>query len=159
MSNYRFAEVAHFAMGLAPVANGFAGAVGSDVVNMQNYGKTVFVVVTGVGLAGTATFQVEACDDVVPTNHTPVDFHARTYADTDVPGAVAGVVAATGLTNVAGSNRIHVIEVDAEALIALGRQYVRLLSTEVVANAVLGGILIIQLDPKSTENTGQTSLV
>ena len=158
MSNYRFAEVAHFAMGLAPVANGFAGAVGSDVVNMANYGKTVFVVVTGAGAVGTATFQVEACDDVVPTNHTPVTFHYRSYDNTDVPGDLTAG-AAVGFANVAGANRIHVIEVDAEALLLSGRQYVRLLSTEVVANAVLGGILIIQLDPRSTENVGQTSLV
>lgn len=158
MSNFKVSETCHFAMGLAPVADAFAGAaVASDVVNMKNFGKCVFIVITGVGAVGTSTFKVQACDDTTPSNTSDIPFHIRTYADSDVPGALTAV-AATGVANVAGSNRIHVIEVDAEALIASGYGYVRLAAAEVVDAEVLGGILIMQCDPRTTEAVGLTSL-
>ena len=158
MSNHKMSEVCHFAMGLAPVADAFSGAtVYSDVVNMKNYGKAVFVVITGAGATGTSTFTVQACDDTVPSTTSAVPFTYRNYDNSDVPGSVTAV-AATGFTSTAGANRIHVIEVDAEALLASGYGYVRLKAAEVADDPVLGGILVILCDPRSTENVDATAL-
>jgi hypothetical protein len=160
MSNYKFSEKAHFSMGLAPVADAFEGTSGtqySDVVSLKNYGKVVFLVVTGVGTTGVSAFTVEACDDFVPTTVSAVPFHYRSYDNSDVPGALTAATSA-GFSNTAGSNRIHVIEIDAEALLASGYSAARLKTVQSVDSAVLGGIVIISLDPRSTENTGQTSI-
>lgn len=157
MSNYRFSEVAHFVTGLAPVADGFSGTVASDVVNMKNFGKCVFVVFTGVGLVGTSVFSVEACDDTTPSTTSAVAFHYRSYDNSDVPGSVTAASTA-GFTNTAGSNRIHVIEVDAEALAASGYGYVRLKAVESANDPVLGGILAILMEPRNTYAVGVTAV-
>jgi delta 1-pyrroline-5-carboxylate dehydrogenase len=159
MSNFKVSETCHFVTGLAPVADAFAGAtVYSDVVNMKNYGKAVFIVFTGVGTTGTSTFTVQACDNTTPSNRSAIPFHYRSYDNSDVPGAVTSV-AATGFANTAGSNRIHVIEVDAEALLASGYGYVQLKAAEVADSEVLGGILVMLCDPRSTENVDATAVV
>lgn len=159
MSNVKISECCHFVNGLAPVADftGGAGTVYSDVVNMKNFGKTVFIVYTGAEAVGTQTITVQACDDVTPSNRSAVPFYYRTYDNSDVPGALTAATA-TGFTSTAGANRIHVVEVDSEALIASGYGYVQLKSVEVVNDPVTGGILIMQCDPRSTENVGQTSV-
>lgn len=149
MANEKVSEVCKFITGLAPVADGFSATVYSDVIDLVNFAKAVFVVLTGVGTTGTSTLTVEACDDTTPSNVSAVPFYSRTYANSDVPGAVTSR-AATGYTTTAGSNRIEVIEVDAEALLASGYRYVRLKAVESANDPVLGGILVMLCDPRFT---------
>jgi hypothetical protein len=156
----KITETCHFAMGLAPVADAFATAtVYSDIVSMKNYNRTVFLVVTGVGTTGVSKFTVEACSTNAAAATSAVPFTYRTYANTDVPGAVTEATASDGFSNTAGSNRIHVIEVEAEKLAASGYSYVRLKAAETTDAEVLGGILIMQCEPKATYYVGTTSLV
>lgn len=155
--NNKFSEVCHFVTGKAPVADAFDGAnVASDVVDMQNYGKVVFVCFTGAGATGTSTLTVEACDNTTPSTTSAVPFTSRTYANSDVPGVVTAR-AASGYATTAGANRIEVCEVDTEALLASGYRYCRLKAVEVADDPVLGGILILLLDPRYSGAVGITA--
>ncbi len=158
MSNYKSSEVCHRVLGIAPAADAFSGTVYSDVVNLKNYGKVVFTVFTGAEATGTSTFTVQACDNVTPSNRSAVPFYYRSYDASDVPGDLTSV-AATGFTSTAGANRIHVIEIDAEALISSGYGYAQLKAVEVVNDPVTGCVLIELCDPHSTENVAATAVV
>jgi hypothetical protein len=140
-------EKSHFEVGLAPVADAFAGTVYSDVVNMKNHGRVRFIHFWGVGTTGTGTITVQACDDTVPSNRTAVPFRYRSLVAGAAPSAWA-YVAATGFTTAAGSNQIYEIEVLAEDVGATGYGYVQTKQVEVAASARLGGILIEMLDAK-----------
>ena len=134
-------ERSHYVKGLDPVANAFAGTINSDVVNMTLYNHVEFIVYWGVGATGTTTLTVEACDDVVPTNTTAIPFAYRRISTGDTHGALIQATAAGFLTT-AGSSQMYVIEVDAAALAALDRKYVRLHGVEGTASPILGGIMI-----------------
>jgi len=142
-----FLERSHVEIGIAAIADAFAADVFSDVVNMKNYGRVRFLTHWGVGATGVVKLTVEACDDVVPTNVTKVEFWYRVNAS-GVAGAITRAVAADGVSNVAGSNQIIEIEVLAEDLAVTGRQYVRLSIDETTDSPLLGGVLIEQLDPR-----------
>jgi len=146
--NRRWTEEVHHVIGLAPVANAFAGTVTSQAVSMSLWDKCQFEITKGVGATGTATITVEACSDASGSNPTAIPFTYREYitSGSDLPGAIKSATSA-GFTTTAGSNQIYVIEVDQGALIASGYKYVRLKSVEVVANAVLGGINIHLTNP------------
>jgi len=143
----RLIESLHLASGLAPVADALAGTVASDVVNMEEFGKAIFIIHKGVGATGTSTITVEACDDVTPTTTSAVEFHYKAVTATDVNGAVTAA-ASTGFALTAGSAQIYAIEVDAAALNASGYGYVRLKAVEVVDSPVLAGILIVMAEPR-----------
>lgn len=145
----RLIEKLHFASGLAPVADALAGTVGSDVVNMEEHGKVIFIIHKGVGTTGTSTITVEACDDVTPSNTSAVPFHYKAITSTDVNGTVTAADA-DGFALTAGSAQIYAVEVDSTALAADGNGYgyVRLKAVEVVDSAVLAGILIVMAEPR-----------
>jgi len=149
MSNWKAAERTHPVVGLSPLADAFAGTVYTDVVDMRNYGKCVFRVISGGGPTGTSLFTVEACDDTVPTNVSAVAFTYREHSSNDVGGALTAATTA-GFTCTAGSNRNIVIEVDQEALISSGYRYVRLKAVEQTDSPVTGCVLIELMDPMST---------
>lgn len=126
--------------GLNPVADAFAGTVASDVVDMSEFSRVVFLQFVGTGATGTSTITVEACDNTTPSNTTAIAFHSRSITS----GAESAFVAraAAGYTTTAGSNRIEVIEVREDALVS-ERRYVRAVFVEVADSPVLGGILIL----------------
>lgn len=130
----------HWTPGINAVANAFAGTVTSDVVDAQGQ-SVLFMVHNGVGATGTSTFTVLAADDTTPSNTTAVPFSYRqmTTADTWGDWTAAGVA---GFTSTAGSNKLIQIVVDAAELAEEGRAYAQLNAVEVVASAVLGGILV-----------------
>jgi len=138
-------ERLHIVKGLDPVADAFAGAtVYSDVVNVKNLSRVLFVVFGGVATAGTgaSTFTVEACDDVTPSNVSAIPFESREIATGDAEGAITAR-AATGYVGTAGSSKISLIEVREDALAASGYGYVRLKAAESVNDPVVGCILVI----------------
>ena len=140
-------ERLHFVKGLDPVANAFAGTVRSDVVSLANFRRCLFVIYDGVGTTGTSTWTVNACDNTTPSNRSAISYTYREILTGDTEGArtAAGT---SGYTNTAGSSKIILIEVSADQLAASGYGYVELTSVESVANAVLGGILVILGDPR-----------
>lgn len=139
-------ERSHFELGLAPVADAFAGTVNSDVVSMKRHNRVRFVVVKGAGGTGTSTVTIEACDDTTPSNVSAIPFRYRRTVAGSNPGAWAEATAA-GFTTTAAANEIYECEVEAEKLSASGYGYVRLTAVEVANDPVLGGILIEMLEP------------
>lgn len=148
----------HFIKGLDPVADAFDSTVYSDVVNLKNWRNCRFIVYIGVGATGTSTFTVEACDDVVPTTTSAIPFNYRQILSGDTPGALTAATSA-GFASTAGSSKIIVIEIEAQALAPSGYGYVRLKAVEVVNSPVLGGILVELANPRLGEEPNRTAIV
>lgn len=128
--------------GLSPVADAFAGTVGSDIVDMAEYEEVTFIVHTGVGTTGTSTLTVEASDDISASNVTAVAFESQSDTSADTHGTLT-TRAAAGYTTTAGSTRREIVTVKNQALAPTGYRYVRLKAVESANDAVLGGILIL----------------
>lgn len=151
----------HVCKGLDAVANAFAGTVGSNVFNMQGYETCLFIYHKAVGASGTATITVEACDNISPTNHTAIPFYYKTITSGDTDSVLTKATSA-GFTTTAGSSQLYLIEVRNTDLcnVASGaRSYVRLLSTEVVSSAVLGGIIGLLCNPRIPQDVQATAIV
>jgi len=148
----------HVVNALPPVANAFAATVYTDVINMKDWNHIQFVIQKAAGATGTATITVEACDDVTPTNVIAVPFKYQACTTGDTFGALT-TVAATGFNTTAGANQLYKVEVDADALIASGYGYVRLKSVEVVANAVLGGIIAVLTEPRYWQEVPNSAII
>jgi len=134
-----------FAKGLDPIADAFDGAANpaSDIYSMRDHGRGLFVVYIGVGVTGTQTWTVEACDDVVPTNVSAIGFWSREILTGDTDSAITRRAAA-GFTVTAGSSKIILMEVDAKDLAASGYGFVRCKqSAEPVNSPCLGGVLFV----------------
>lgn len=132
----------HFVKGLDPVADAFAGTVGSEVVNMKAYSKATFVIHKGVGTTGTSTITMEACDDVTPSSTTAIPFRYKAITSGDTEGAFTAATTA-GFATTAGSSQMYVIEVNAEELGDTGYGYLRMKAVEVANDPVLAGVLIM----------------
>lgn len=148
----------HYVKGLDPVADAFSGTVYSDVVNMKGFEYVNFIIFVGVGLLGTSTITVEACDNTTPSNVTAIAFHYREILTGDTEGTLTAA-ATTGFTTTAGSSKIVVVSVAAQALAASGYGYIRLKAVESVNDPVLGGILIEQCCPRYVHEPGDSTIV
>jgi len=160
MMNALFSEQVHPVIGLAAVANAFAGTVSSQAVSLAFFKRAVFLYHKAVGATGTATLILEACTTAAGANNTAIPFYYRSYlgtaaAGTDMPNINPTLATSAGFTTTAGSNQIYVLEAADQALwnVAADQdigtyKYLRLTSTEVVASAVLGGILIELCGPQ-----------
>ena len=156
MQHSLLTENYHLAIGKSPVADFAATSAISDVVNMKNFHSFGAIVFWGVGTTGTFTATVEACDDVVPTNVTAIPFKYRVITGGLNAGDTHGTLTqatAAGFTSTAGSHQIVVIEVASEELGDTGKSYARVKLTEVVASALLGGILLFQGRPRYDTTT------
>ena len=141
----------HVAFGINPVADAFASTVTTDIVNMKNYHRVKFYVFWGVGATGTTTITVEASDDASGTNVTAIPFYYRRVSGALNAGDTHGdITAATtsGFTTTAGSHQCYIVEVSAEELGDTDKKYVRLKAVEQTDSPILGGVLIVQLEPR-----------
>jgi len=133
---------AKYVQGIVPVADAFSATVATDVINMEGYQHCEFIRIAGVGVTGTSTVTVEACDNVTPSNTSAIPFRYReTAAGTDVFGPLTDATS-SGFLTTAGSNQIVVIEVDAEALGPSGYQFIRAKFVEGTDSPVLGTVLV-----------------
>jgi hypothetical protein len=148
----------HLVKGLDPVADAFTGTVYSDIVSMKNHNHVQFIIYKGVGATGTSTITVEACDDVSASNSEAVAFHYQAITSGDTHGSLTAATTA-GFTTTAGSSQLYKIEVDAEALLSSGYEYIRLKAVEVVDSPVLGGVLINLTEPRYDEAVQTTAIV
>ena len=138
----RMLENLHFAKGIDPVADAFAGAnVRSDVYSMRAHGRGLFVIYIGVGATGTSTIIVNSCDDAVPTTRTAMPYWSREILTGDTPSAITRRAAA-GYVYTAGSSKIILVEVDARDLVS-GDGFVELELDESVDSPCLGGVMFI----------------
>ncbi len=150
-------ERLHFAKGIDPVADAFAGAnVRTDVYSMANHESLLFIIYQGVGATGTSTLIVNSCDDVTPTTRTPIKYRSRDVLTTDVQGAITARAAA-GYIPTLGNSKITIIEVAAQDLVA-GDKYVELEMDEGTDSPVLGGVLVIAGDGRYLEAVSPTIL-
>lgn len=154
-------EELRLANGIVPVADAFAGTTAaSDIHSLRDHGEILWIQFIGVGVTGTQTWTVEACDDVVPTTTTAIVFRARELLTGDVEGAWTNI-AATGFTVTAGSNRQCHILASAKDLPA-GKPFVRLKqSAEPVDSPCLGGVITILggLPNRYSEDVNATTIV
>jgi len=129
----------HWVKGIDPIADAFSGTVATDIFEALGH-EVVFIIYKGVGTTGTSTITVLACDDIVPTNTTAVPFRYRTCTTGDTWGDWTAATV-TGFATTAGSSQLYEIRVDPADLGATGYGYVKLVAVELVASAVLGGVL------------------
>ena len=153
----RMLQNSHFMKGLDPVADAFAGTVGSDVVNFANYHSIVFVIYKGVGTTGTSTITVEACDDTTPSNTTAIPFRYKAITSGDTEGALTAATT-SGFTTTAGSSQLYLIEVDQQEMGDTGYDYVRLKAVESADDPVLGGVLIIGNGARYAQDVPATAI-
>ncbi len=144
MSSGLLMERLHFAKGIDPVADAFAGTVYSDVYSMRDLQRGIFVIYGGVATGGTgaSTITVEACDDTTPSNTSAIAFTSREIAATDAESAITAR-ATTGYVGTAGSSKVTLVEVREDALAASGYGFVRLKLVESVNDPVVGCVLFI----------------
>lgn len=149
LRNASFLEEILPVKGLDPVADFSDTAQSGDIVSLRGHEKFVALIYKGVGASGTSTITVEGCDTIVPGTATAVAFRYREFitANLDTAGAIKSATSA-GFTTTAGSSQLYVVEIDAEALLALGFNFVRVTMTEVVNSPVLGGIVYLMCGAK-----------
>ncbi len=153
-------ESLRFVQGLPPVADYGAAGVSTDVINMRDHNKAIFIIQKGVGVTGTGVLTIDACDDVTPSNTTAVPYRYREVSAADVNGTLTEAAAA-GYTVTAGSNIMVIVEVDAVEIRKAGStfEFVRLTMSESTDSAVLAGILCILAEPRySHVDSGATVL-
>lgn len=148
----------HVVNALPPVANAFAGVVSTDVINMKNWQHASFLLHCGAGAVGTAKITVEACDDVVPTNTVPISFFYQECIVGDTFGPIKWADA-TGFTTAAAADKVYKVEVDDSFLAGTGYGYVRLKSSEVVADPITGGVVCVLTDGRFESEVPDTVLV
>lgn len=151
--NGLFVEHVHVVAGLSPSADRYNSDPASDVVNMKNFEKAVFIVhqaKNATSTAGTATIKPQAVSSVAASNAEDIAFKysKKTTGADDTMGTIAAVLAATGgFTTTANEDTIYVVEVDASDLPA-AKQYVQLKITEVVNAPVIGSVICLLLNPR-----------
>ncbi len=141
-----------------PLADQFDTAIASDIVSMKKHNKIYFLYYwgTNAGTAGTEVLTVIPCNDTTPTLTTtaiPFRYKAVTQPDTN-----AAWVEASTYTTAAIVSGLVIIEVNAENLPLVSGvkyEYVKLVSTEAVNGAKLGGIIIIADEPRYAQDISE----
>lgn len=131
---------------LYPVADAFTGTVNTDVVEVLGEG-VLFEITVGVGLVGTSTITIDACDDITPTNTTAVAYMYRISTTPDTWGAWTQATAA-GFTTTAGSNQMYQMYAEGAEFASEGYGYARLSAVEVANDPVLAGVTAYIITPR-----------
>lgn len=145
--NGLFIENFHLVNGLSPSADRYNTDPASDVVNMENFEKAVFLIHqirNATSTAGTASVKPQAVSSVAASNaeDLPFKWSKKTTGADDTMGSVSSVAAGNSFTTTANEDTIYVVEVDARDLPAT-KQFVQLKLTEVVNAPVVGSVICI----------------
>lgn len=137
-------QLYHVVNALAPAVNAFAGTVETVPINLANWDHASFILQCGAGATGTAQITVEAFSDATATSTQSIPFYYQECVASDTFGPIQHAPAG-GFTTAAAADKVYKIEVDADALHDSGfdYNYVRVKSTEKVADPVAGGIVAI----------------
>lgn len=148
----------HPAIGLAPVADAFAGTVVGAYINTKNYSDVAFLVVKGAGATGTSTITVEIASDVAHTGLVAIPFLYRRIT-TDVGGALVRATAA-GFDTTAGAAEMYLIfaSTSFEGLADGAKPFVRVKAIEVVDSPVAGAIIALASGGRYGGDLGPTAL-
>ncbi len=160
MHNQLFLERVQPVKGIDAVADAFSATVASDIVSLRGVEKLIGIIHKGVGATGTSTITVEACDDVSASNTSAVPFKYREFitSGSDVGGTLK-TATSSGFATTAGSSQLYLVEIDAEALLASGYNFARVKAVEVVDSPVLGGIILLGLNPKYLGAAAPASII
>lgn len=151
---YDFLFDHHIVAGVVPAADAFATAATTDFVNLKNYGRVTFVIVTGNATGGTAngTVTVQASAVAAGSSLTAVPFKYRSCASStsvDTWGALTAATA-SGFSMTAGDNYLYIVEVSGEDLVAAidGKPFVACRVTESSNDPIDATIIAILSDPR-----------
>lgn len=152
-----------FEVGVAAVANAFAGTIHSTVLNVSLYKQSTYVLHKAVGTTGTTLVTVEACSDATGAGATAIPFWYRKSTTLDTWGDLVQATSA-GFTTTAGSNQLYEITVDNDFqggndVGGTGLQYQRMTCVEQAASAVLGGVLVYLGQARYPRQTPATSVL
>lgn len=150
-----------FEVGLAAVADAFAGTKTTSCYNVSLYKQATFVLHKAVGATGTTLVTIEACSDTSGTGATAIPFYYRRCTTLDTWGSLTAATTA-GFTTTAGSNQLYEIVVDTDLLggnntSGTSLQYVRMKCVEQTASAVLGGVLVYLGQARYPQQTAPVS--
>lgn len=131
-------------LGLAPVADAFAGTVATTTIDMKTYPTARAIIAKGVGLTGTSTITVEKCSDSSANNPEAIPFYYRRITALGVAGAWT-LAEAAGFATTAGSAEVYELAVSdqIEGLAEGDKTFVRVKAVEVVDSPVVGSIVLI----------------
>ena len=140
-----------------PVATAAATAT-SDIVDMENYKKCTFLVLTGASsansdstitiLAGTSN---SSCATAIVFNYRTQIAAATPDAGSDVPSALTAATTTGFAMTASKKGGLYIIEVDAQTVAAAGTDYdhVALKFTEATGSgAILGAVVAILSEPR-----------
>ena len=140
-----------------PVADAFAGNVTSDVINMENYNKCTFLVITGATSTDVGIITVNAG---TTTPATAIVFKYRKQiagtagiagaVGSDVPGALTTAGVAGFAMEASKIGGLYIIEVDAAVVANAGTAYdhVSLTVTEDGSDGVTACVIAILSEPR-----------
>lgn len=164
MSKYDFLYGKHIVNGIVPKADAFATAGTTDYVNLENYGKAVFVIHTGNATGGTANGAVTltASASAAGTSTTALAFKYRVCASSttvDTWGALTDATS-SGFSMTAGDNYIYVVEITADDVAAQidGKPFVALTVTESSNDPIDAAVLIILDDARYSQAVPLTAI-
>ena len=139
-----FVEGIHVVKAITPSADVYNGNPTSDVINMQNFKKAVFVLhqKSSTSNTGTASVKPQAVENVSGSSaeDLPFKYSKMTTGASDVMGAITAVAAGSTFTTTANEDTAFVIEVDASDL-PEGKPFLQLKLTEVVNDPVVGSCM------------------
>lgn len=144
-----FSENHHIVNGLSPVADAFATAGESDIVNLALYKSVTFIISTGVSAVADGVVTVLAGTSVSSATNA-VPFKYRTVlapATTNVPSALTQATASGFSMTASKANSFYIIEVDSEDL-APSYSTCKVKVTEVTDNAQTASIIAICHEPR-----------
>ena len=163
---YKWSEKNKVVNVVIPVADAFATAVVSDVVDMENYKKLTFIVITG----GTSTANGVITVKAGVSNSscaTAIEFKYRTQIGAVPPAANSDVQSALAEATVSGfamtaskEGGIYIIEVDAQIVAKAGTDYdhVSLTVTEDTNDPQTACVLAVLSDPRYPDSVLQTAI-
>lgn len=145
-----FSENFHIVNGLSPVADAFATAGTSDIVNLAKYSAVTFIIFTGVSTTANGTVTVLAGTSVSSATNA-VAFKYRTVlapATTNVPSALTQATTAGFSMTASKADAFYIIEVNRDDLAEAGYTTVCCKVTEVTNDPQTASIIAICQNPK-----------
>ena len=145
-----------------PVADTFNGDPQTTEVNMKNYNRCTFLVMTGAAADNTNAITVQAGSSV-SSCATEIAFKYRKIVSGDTYGALTTAVAGTGVSLTASTaNQYVIVEVDAAVVAAAGTDYCCVACTVTEAGnkgAAVGCVVAILSEPRYPQALLESAIV
>ena len=151
-----FSEANKIVNAIIPVADAFDTSRTTDIINLKNYRKCTFIVITGATTTADGVITVLAgvsnasCTTAITFKYRTQINAAPPAAASDLPGALTAA-AVTGFAMTASKvGGIYIIEVDADVVAAAGTDFdhVKLTVTEDTNDPQTACVLAVLSDPR-----------